>query len=102
MASSPLIFVAHPSLNVGTIQELVALAKARPGKINYGSSGPGTGGHLSVEMLKWMTGIDLVHVPYKGAGPALTDLLADISSWCAPARWPRCRMCGQAVCAVWR
>lgn len=76
VASSPLIFVAHPSLNAGTIQELVAQAKARPGKINYGSSGPGTGGHLSVEMLKWMTGIDMVHVPYKGAGPALTDLLA--------------------------
>lgn len=76
VASSPLIFVAHPSLNVGTIQELVAAAKARPGRINYGSSGPGTGGHLSIEMLKWMTGIDLVHVPYKGAGPALTDLLA--------------------------
>ena len=76
VASSPLIFVAHPSLNVGTIQELVALAKARPGKINYGSSGPGTGGHLSVEMLKWMTHIDMVHVPYKGAGPALTALVA--------------------------
>ncbi len=76
VASSPLIFVAHRSLNAGGIQELVAQAKARPGRINYGSSGPGTGGHLSVEMLKWMTGIDLVHVPYKGAGPALTDLLA--------------------------
>ena len=76
VARSPLIFVAHPSLNVGTIQELVAKAKAQPGKINYGSSGPGTGGHLSVEMLKWMTGIDLLHVPYKGAGPALTALLA--------------------------
>jgi tripartite-type tricarboxylate transporter receptor subunit TctC len=75
VADSPLIFVAHPSLGVGNIKELIAAAKARPGQISYASSGPGTGGHLSVEMLKWMTGIDMVHVPYKGAGPALTDLI---------------------------
>jgi tripartite-type tricarboxylate transporter receptor subunit TctC len=61
---------------VSTIQELVAKAKAAPGKINYGSSGPGTGGHLSVELLKSMAHIDMTHVPYKGAAPALTDLLA--------------------------
>jgi len=76
VASSPLVFVAHPSLGVSSIQELVAKAKKEPGKINYGSSGPGTGGHLSVELLKSMAGIDLVHVPYKGAAPALTDLIA--------------------------
>ena len=76
VADSPLVFVAHPSLNVGSIKELIAAAKARPGQINYGSSTPGTGGHLSVEMLNWMAGIDLVHIPYKGAGPALTALLA--------------------------
>ena len=70
------MFVAHPSLNVSNIKELIAAAKARPGQINYGSSTPGTGGHLSVEMLKWMAGIDLVHIPYKGAGPAVTALLA--------------------------
>ncbi len=70
------MLVAHPSLNAGTLKELIAAAKARPGSINYGSSTPGTGGHLSVEMLKWMAGIDLVHVPYKGAGPALAALLA--------------------------
>lgn len=75
IADSPLIFAAHPSLSVSNIRELVALAKSRPGRINYASSGPGTGGHLSVELLKWMTGIDLVHIPYKGAGPALTDLI---------------------------
>jgi tripartite-type tricarboxylate transporter receptor subunit TctC len=75
VAESPLVFVAHPSLNVTNIKELVAAAKARPGRIAYGSSGPGTGGHLSVELLKWMAGIDLVHVPYKGAAPALTDLI---------------------------
>jgi len=76
VASSPLVFVAHPSLGVATIQELVAKAKAAPGTINYGSSGPGTGGHLSVELLKSMAGIDMTHVPYKGAAPALTDLIA--------------------------
>lgn len=75
VADSPLIFVAHPSLGVHSIKDLVAQAKSRPGRINYASSGPGTGGHLSVEMLKWMTGIDLTHIPYKGAGPALTDLI---------------------------
>jgi tripartite-type tricarboxylate transporter receptor subunit TctC len=75
VAQSPLVFVAHPSINVTTIKELIALAKAKPGQLTYGSSGPGTGGHLSVELLKWMTGTDMVHVPYKGAGPALTDLI---------------------------
>lgn len=75
VAQSPLVFVAHPSLGVSSIKELVALAKARPGRINYASSGPGTGGHMSVELLKSLSGIDLVHIPYKGAGPALTDLI---------------------------
>ena len=75
VADSPLVFIAHPTLGVSGIKELVAAAKARPGRINYASSGPGTGGHLSVELLKFQTGIDLVHVPYKGAGPALIDLI---------------------------
>ena len=75
VADSPLVFVAHPSLGVSSIKELIAAAKARPGRINYASSGPGTGGHMSFELLKSMTGIDLVHVPYKGAGPALVDVL---------------------------
>jgi tripartite-type tricarboxylate transporter receptor subunit TctC len=76
VAESPLVFVAHPSLGASNMKELVAAAKARPGRINYASSGPGTGGHLSVELLKYQTGIDLVHVPYKGAAPALTDVIA--------------------------
>ena len=75
VAESPLVFIAHPALGVSNIKELVAAAKARPGRINYASSGPGTGGHLSVELLKFYTGIDVVHVPYKGAGPALIDLV---------------------------
>jgi tripartite-type tricarboxylate transporter receptor subunit TctC len=76
VAQSPLVFVANQSLGVSSIKELIAAAKAKPGRINYASSGPGTGGHMSVELLKSMTGIDLVHIPYKGAGPALTDVIA--------------------------
>jgi len=76
VADSPLLFLAHPALDVASIQDLVAAAKSRPGRINYASSGPGTGGHLSVELLKRMTSIDLVHIPYKGAGPALVDLVS--------------------------
>ena len=76
VAQSPLVFVAHSSLGASSVKELIAVARAKPGRINYASSGPGTGGHMSVELLKSMTGIDLVHVPYKGAGPALVDLVA--------------------------
>ena len=76
VAQSPLVFVANPSLGVSSIKELIAAARAKPGRINYASSGPGTGGHMSVELLKSMTGTDLVHVPYKGAGPALVDVIA--------------------------
>lgn len=76
VAQSPLVFVAHPSLKATSIKELIALAKAQPGRIDYASSGPGTGGHMSVELLKSLTGIDLVHIPYKGAGPALVDVVA--------------------------
>ena len=75
VAESPILVVAHPSLGVSNIQELIALAKSRPGRITYGSPGPGTGGHLSTELLSWMTGINMVHVPYKGAGPALAELI---------------------------
>ena len=76
IAESPIIFVAHPSLGVSTIQELIALAKSRPGRINYASPGSGTGGHMAVELLKLMAGIALTHVPYKGSGPALIDVIA--------------------------
>lgn len=76
VAESPLVFVVHPSLKATSIKELIALAKTQPGRINYASSGPGSGGHMSVELLKSLTGIDLVHIPYKGAGPALVDVVA--------------------------
>jgi tripartite-type tricarboxylate transporter receptor subunit TctC len=71
----PNAMVVHPSVPVKTMQEFIAYAKANPGKINYGSSGVGSPPHLSMELLRSLTGINLVHVPYKGAGPALADLL---------------------------
>ena len=76
LADSPLICVANAGIGVSGVQELVKLAKSRPGGINYGSSGPGTGGHLAVELIKQMTGANFTHVPYKGASPALTDVIA--------------------------
>jgi tripartite-type tricarboxylate transporter receptor subunit TctC len=69
------IFIAHPTLPVKNIRELIALARARPGKLNFASSGTGSTGHLSGELLKTMAKIDMTHIPYKGGGPALTDLL---------------------------
>ena len=74
-AWSPMVLVAHPSLPAKTVGELVALAKAKPGQINVASGGNGTGAHLALELFKARAGIDLVHVPYKGNGPATSDLL---------------------------
>jgi tripartite-type tricarboxylate transporter receptor subunit TctC len=76
VADVPTAFVVHPSLPVKTVKEFIALAKARPGQINYSTSGRGTVGHLSAELLASMTKIKLEHVAYKGTGPALIDLLA--------------------------
>ena len=73
---NPQILVVHPSLPVHSVKGLVALAKSRPGQINYASVGNASPQHLGMEMLKSMTGIDLVHVPYKGTAPAVTDILA--------------------------
>jgi tripartite-type tricarboxylate transporter receptor subunit TctC len=67
--------LVHPSIPATTVPEFIAYAKANPGKVNVASAGVGTSGHLSGELLKMMTGIDVVHVPYRGAAPALTDLL---------------------------
>ncbi|HSQ03145.1 MAG TPA: tripartite tricarboxylate transporter substrate-binding protein, partial [Burkholderiales bacterium] len=72
----PAALVIHPSLPVKNVQELIALAKKRPGEVFFSSSGPGAVGHLSGELLNALAGIKLVHVPYKGAGPAVVDLVA--------------------------
>jgi tripartite-type tricarboxylate transporter receptor subunit TctC len=74
-ASTPNVLVVHPSLPATTVQELIALAKARPGAINFASSGPGTPAQLAGELFNSMAGVKMVHVPYKGAAPALADLL---------------------------
>jgi tripartite-type tricarboxylate transporter receptor subunit TctC len=76
VASQPNILVVHPSLPVKTVKELIVLAKAKPGQLNYASSGSGAAAHLSGELFKAMAQVDLVHVPYKGAAPALNDVLA--------------------------
>ncbi len=72
---SDLVLVVHPSLPVNSLAELIALAKARPGSLNYASSGPGTPYHMAGELFKVMAGIDIVHVPYKGSSGARSDLL---------------------------
>ena len=76
VAESPLLIVAHPSLPARSVRELIQFAKTRPGQVTYGTGGTGTGGHLTVELFKITAGIDLLHVPYKGVGPALIDVLA--------------------------
>jgi len=74
------LLVLHPSVPVKTVKELIALAKARPGQVAYASAGHGTAGHLSGELFKSMAKVDMVHVPYKGNVPAITDLIAGQTS----------------------
>jgi tripartite-type tricarboxylate transporter receptor subunit TctC len=76
VAESQTILVVHPSLPVKNVSELVAYARARPGQLNFGSTGTGGLSHLAGELLKSSAGIQMTHIPYKGTGPALTDLLA--------------------------
>ena len=76
VAKVPLVLVVHPALPVKTLQELIALAKSKPGQLNYGSAGNGSSNHLVGEMLKTAAGIDIVHVPYRGGGPAMMAVVA--------------------------
>jgi tripartite-type tricarboxylate transporter receptor subunit TctC len=75
-ASSPNILVVHPSVPVRTAQELIALAKSKPGQLNYASGATGTSAHIAAEMFKSMAGVDIARVPYKGTGPAVNDMVA--------------------------
>jgi len=75
MARGPLLAVVHPSLPVKNVKELIALARAKPGQINYGSTGTGGHNHMATELFARMSAIKIVHVPYKGVAPALTDLM---------------------------
>jgi len=88
---SPNVLVVHPSLPVQSVKALIALAKARPGQLNYASNGVGTLSHLAAELIKFQAGINMVHVPYKGGAPAAVDLLAgqvQLSFISAPAVMP--------------
>ena len=76
LASLPNMLIVHPSLNAGSVSELVALLKANPNKYSFGSAGNGTSQHISGELFKIMTGTQMQHIPYKGSGPMIPDLLA--------------------------
>ena len=76
VATSPNLLVVHPSLPVRSIKDLITLAKSKPGSINYASSGNGSPGHLAAEYFKTVAKVDMVHIPYKGAAPALLDVIA--------------------------
>ena len=76
VASTPYILVVHPSVSANSVPELLALARAQPGRLNYASYGAGSSNHLATELFRAITGADIVHVPYKGGAPALADLLA--------------------------
>ena len=87
VSASPYVVTVNPALNVNSIKTLIAYAKANPGKVRYGSSGPGSASHLVGELFVSMTGVTLLHVPYKGTGQGLTDLLAGhIDLMFAPAQ----------------
>lgn len=75
LASAPLVLVVHPGASIHSVGDIVAMARSKPGEINYASSGNGTGSHLSGELLQALAGIKLTHVPYKGTSPAITDVL---------------------------
>lgn len=75
VAIMPTVLVAHPSLPVRNVKELIAFARQRPGALYYGSAGNGSVNHLTMEVFRWMAGIDVVHVPYKGGAPAFTDVI---------------------------
>jgi tripartite-type tricarboxylate transporter receptor subunit TctC len=76
LAQAPMVLVAHPRLKIHTVQELIAMARAQPGKLNYASNGNGSSSHLAAVMFTSLANVDVVHVPYKGLSPALTDLIS--------------------------
>ena len=89
ISTVPLVLVVHPSVPAKSTADFIALAKAKPGSINYASAGNGSANHLAMEMFRALAGIDVVHVPYKGFGPAMTDLLGARSPPRSRRRSPR-------------
>ncbi len=87
VSASPYLLTIHPSIPAKSVAELISYGKANPGALKFGSSGPGSASHLSGELFKAMSGVDMLHVPYKGTGQALTDLIAGtINVMFAPAQ----------------
>jgi tripartite-type tricarboxylate transporter receptor subunit TctC len=76
VANAPNVLIVHPSVPVSSVAQLITLARAKPGRLNYASNGSGSSNHLSAEMFASMTGVKMQHVPYKGSAPAVTDILA--------------------------
>lgn len=76
LAQYPFLLIVHPALPARTVKDLIAVAKARPGQLSYGSSGNGSAPHLGIELFKSMANVNIMHVPYKGAAPAITDLVS--------------------------
>ena len=76
ISRAPLVFAVHPSVPARTVPEFIAYAKANPGKVNLASAGHGSAGHLAGELLKMLSGVELIHVPYRGNAPALADVIA--------------------------
>src|SRR5438093_10835226 len=103
VASTPNILVVHPSTPVRTVGELIALAKAKPGALNFASAGVGSSSHLAGELFRILAGADIVHVPYKGAGPAMVDVLSgQVPLYFAtvPAAMPHVKSCKLSAIAV--
>src|SRR5262249_54873189 len=98
-ALTPLVLIVHPSLPARHVREFVAIAKARPGQLTYASAGSGGVQHLAGELLKITMKIDLVHVPYKGAGPIMPHLIGGHVAVFSPACRRRCRTSSPAGCA---
>ena len=98
-----IVMEVNPSVPAKTVPEFIAYAKANPGKINMASAGIGTSHHVAGELFKMMAGVDMVHVPYRGAAPALTDLLGgQVQVYVRPPRSDRSSTSGPASCARWR
>ena len=96
ISREPHIILVHPSVSASTVPDFAAYAKANPTNVSYGSGGNGTVTHLAGELFKMMMGINMLHVPYRGAAPALNDLLAGAGDVRAPERFNRAHQGGQA------
>ena len=98
----PFVMAINPTVPAKTVPEFIAYAKANPGKLSMASAGSGTGPHMAGELFKMMAGVDMVHVPYRGGGPALTDLLGGQVQVMFPTTPRQSSTSGPADCARWR